>query len=137
MTEPKTINITPSWQGLVPAFLALIEDGTAEGRNFAVSEIARMAKVADLKVQAMQAIEAAQGKFTVLLMMPYEWHSDQSCAADCVTREHVDAQTVEEAFFAAQKIAVARAMEGGSETTTDDWAVIAVYPGHIFDLFQA
>jgi hypothetical protein len=137
MTEPKTINITPSWQGLVPAFLALIEDGTAEGRNFAVSEIARMAKVADLKVQAMQAIEAAQGKFTVLLMMPMDWHGDQSSASECVTREWVEAADVDGACVAAITAAMDRAEAEGSETSSEDWAVLAVYPNHIFDLFQA
>jgi hypothetical protein len=37
-------------------------------------------------------------KFTVLMMMPYDWHSDQGCAADCVLREWVEAETVENAL---------------------------------------
>lgn len=55
----KTIDITPTWENLVPAFLALIENGDAKGRETAIAEITRMAKVADMHVAASKAAEAA------------------------------------------------------------------------------
>lgn len=48
----KTINVTPTWQGLVPVFVALIENGAPEGRKFAVDELRRMARIADRAVAA-------------------------------------------------------------------------------------
>ena len=50
-----TIDCTPTWEGLVPAFIALIEIGTAEGRATAVKEITRMAQIADQAVAATKA----------------------------------------------------------------------------------
>jgi hypothetical protein len=74
-------------------------------------------------------------KFTVLMMMPYDWHSDQGCAADCVLREWVEAETVENATAQAQAQAVA-IYEEDTNVEPDDFAVIAVYPGHHLDMFQ-
>ena len=53
-----TLNITPTWEGLVPAFLALIEEGTAEGRAMAIKELTRMAQIADQAVAASKADKA-------------------------------------------------------------------------------
>lgn len=47
MEAARTIDVTPSWEGLLPAFLALIENGTSEGRAIAVAELTRMARLAD------------------------------------------------------------------------------------------
>ncbi|MEM7298027.1 MAG: hypothetical protein AAF391_07150 [Bacteroidota bacterium] len=44
----KTIDITPTWSGLLPALLAVIQDGeTAEARQIAKDELVKMAKAAD------------------------------------------------------------------------------------------
>lgn len=70
-------------------------------------------------------------KFTVLLMLPDDLRADQCCAADEVTRQIVHSQTVEGAI----KIAQAQAADD-TDQSPDDFAVVAVYPGHQFDLFQ-
>lgn len=54
----KTIDVTPTWEGLVPAFLALIENGTPEGRAMAVKEITRMAQIADHAVAEAKRMDA-------------------------------------------------------------------------------
>lgn len=41
------IDVTPTWRGLVPAFVALIENGDAEGRAHAIKELYRMADAVD------------------------------------------------------------------------------------------
>jgi hypothetical protein len=46
----KTIDITPTWEGILPALLAVIENGNFEGRKIALEEITRMAQLADLYV---------------------------------------------------------------------------------------
>jgi hypothetical protein len=69
-------------------------------------------------------------KYTVLLMMPYEFHSDQPCAADCIVREWVEGESIDEAITQATAAAISRE----PETEPDDWAPIAVYPGHQFDV---
>lgn len=51
MTEEKrkvgTIDMTPTWKGLVPFFVLAIETGTPEGRKVAIEELTRMAGIAD------------------------------------------------------------------------------------------
>ena len=52
MTQPKTINLTPSWEALLPSMLAIVTDGDShEARAFARSELRRMATLADAWVQ--------------------------------------------------------------------------------------
>jgi hypothetical protein len=46
----KTINITPTWENILPTLLAVIENGNFEGRKVALEEITRMAQLADLYV---------------------------------------------------------------------------------------
>ena len=46
----KTIDITPTWEGILPALLAVIENGNFEGRKVAIEELTRMAQLADLYV---------------------------------------------------------------------------------------
>lgn len=43
----QTIDLTPTWSALLPALLAVVKDGTEEGRTAAVSELRRMAQAAD------------------------------------------------------------------------------------------
>ena len=47
MTNPTTIDITPTWFGILPALIALIENGDREGRDIAVMELQRLAAYAD------------------------------------------------------------------------------------------
>ena len=48
--EPVTIDATPTWEAVVPLLMAVIENGTFEGRAAAEQELRRMAKLADLYV---------------------------------------------------------------------------------------
>jgi hypothetical protein len=45
--EPLTIDVTPTWKGILPLLLAAIENGTAKGRASAMTELNRMADLAD------------------------------------------------------------------------------------------
>lgn len=49
-TKIDTINLTPSWESILPTLLLLMQDGNAEGRKTAATELNRMAKLADLYV---------------------------------------------------------------------------------------
>jgi len=43
----KTIDLTPTWSALLPAFLAVLESGTDAGKELVIAELARMARAAD------------------------------------------------------------------------------------------
>lgn len=45
--EVETLDLTPTWAGLLPALLAVITDGNNEGRKTAKQELTRMAQAAD------------------------------------------------------------------------------------------
>lgn len=45
--ESKSIDITPTWSGVLPALLAAVADGTPEGKRMAREELGRMAQAAD------------------------------------------------------------------------------------------
>ena len=47
----ETIDCTPSWEGLVPYLVTLIENGSIEGRKIAREELHRMARAADVAVR--------------------------------------------------------------------------------------
>lgn len=42
-----TIDLTPTWEAILPALLAALENGTETGKKFAHEELKRMAKIAD------------------------------------------------------------------------------------------
>ncbi len=44
----KTIKIELTWEGTLNALLLLVESGNAEGREYALGELRRMAKIADM-----------------------------------------------------------------------------------------
>jgi len=46
-TPTVTVDITPTWAGILPALIAVIRDGTPEGQRAAVTELQRMAQAAD------------------------------------------------------------------------------------------
>jgi hypothetical protein len=57
--ESRTVDMTPTWEGILPAIVALLADGVkAEARGVAIAELERMAKLADLYVQLTQGGEA-------------------------------------------------------------------------------
>lgn len=49
------VDVTPTWAGLLPALLAVLESGNATGRKMAREELARMAAAADMAVAAEKA----------------------------------------------------------------------------------
>lgn len=52
------IDMTPTWEGLLPYLLVVMRDGSFEGQKLARAELTRMAKLADAYVQT-QKLEAA------------------------------------------------------------------------------
>lgn len=62
----ETIDMTPTWQGILPLLLAAVENGTtAETRNNAMTELRRMAQIADDYVAA-QKVDTGAKKLTVV-----------------------------------------------------------------------
>ncbi len=47
----QTIDCTPTWSGILPALLNVLENGTEEGKKLARIELKRMAEVADKYVE--------------------------------------------------------------------------------------
>lgn len=45
--KPNTIDLTPTWESLVPGIIAVLQDGTAEGQKKMQIELRRMAQAAD------------------------------------------------------------------------------------------
>lgn len=43
----KMINLTPTWLGLLPGIIAVLEDGTDAGKKICREELRKMAKAAD------------------------------------------------------------------------------------------
>jgi hypothetical protein len=41
------IDLTPTWEQILPALLAILENGSAEGKKIARDELRRMAQAAD------------------------------------------------------------------------------------------
>lgn len=60
-----TIDIEPTWKGLVPSFVALIERGDSVGRKVAIDHMMQMAAVADW-------VRQAQKKGIKMLRVPAE-----------------------------------------------------------------
>ena len=46
----RSIDITPTWKGILPALLLAYVNGNAEGRAIALGELQRMADIADAAV---------------------------------------------------------------------------------------
>lgn len=42
-----TLDITPTWVGILPAIVAVIQNGTPQGRAAAISELQRLAATVD------------------------------------------------------------------------------------------
>ena len=52
------IDMTPTWEGILPYLLVVMRDGSFEGQKLARQELTRMAKMADAYA-ATQKLEAA------------------------------------------------------------------------------
>lgn len=50
----KTIDVTPTWEGILPTLLVLLENGNSKGRETARAELKRMAKLADCYVETLR-----------------------------------------------------------------------------------
>lgn len=45
------VNLTPTWEAMTRLYIALLEDGDADGRQTARDELYRMARIADAYVK--------------------------------------------------------------------------------------
>ena len=63
MSTEKTngVDLTPTWRGILPGMIAVLEHGTDKGKDIARDELARMAKAADQWNAHCKAEEAKQG----------------------------------------------------------------------------
>lgn len=43
----RTIDVTPSWESMIPVLVMLIENSNAKGRATAIDELTRLARFAD------------------------------------------------------------------------------------------
>lgn len=57
-----TIDLTPSWRSLIPSFIAVLQDGTPEGRRIATEELYRLADFADAHIAEGKAKVNPNGK---------------------------------------------------------------------------
>ena len=71
-------------------------------------------------------------KLTVILALPDDIANDQCCAADTVTRVHVDAETIEDGIDRAMAVAASQTVSHKPK----DFAPVAVYEGHLMDVHQ-
>ena len=51
----KTVDLTPTWQGILPALLNLLQSDNLKSRQIAESELRRMAGLADGYVEIQKA----------------------------------------------------------------------------------
>ena len=51
----ESINLVPSWEATVGMCLAIIENGTAEGRATGIAELQRLGRIADSYIAAAQS----------------------------------------------------------------------------------
>jgi hypothetical protein len=59
-SEPLTVDLTPTWSGILPYILTVLRDGNGSGQKIALEELERMAKLADRYV-ASQKTQPAGG----------------------------------------------------------------------------
>ena len=52
---PKTVDLTPTWQGILPALLDLVRSDNYKTREIAERELRRMAGLADGYVEGQRA----------------------------------------------------------------------------------
>ena len=55
----KTVDLTPTWQGILPALLDLLKSDNPKSRQLAESELRRMAGLADGFIEAAREAQRA------------------------------------------------------------------------------
>ena len=60
--ETRYETVTPTWEGLLPAMLAVLEGGSPEARSTIIDELRRMARIADSAVARRLAEEAEEAE---------------------------------------------------------------------------
>lgn len=53
----KTVDVTPTWSGILPALLTLLHSENAEARFVAQKELERMARLADKMIAHLKTME--------------------------------------------------------------------------------
>ena len=53
----ESIDMTPSWKGIMPAIIAMLEDGTDTGKTIAKAELMRMADILDRMIEISKKAE--------------------------------------------------------------------------------
>lgn len=53
----KTVDITPTWSGILPALLTLLHSENAEARFVAQKELERMARLTDKLIDHLNTLE--------------------------------------------------------------------------------
>lgn len=58
--QPITVDVTPTWLGILPLLITLLEAGSVDGKAEAMKELYRMAKLADEHVAYLKSKEPEQ-----------------------------------------------------------------------------
>ncbi len=45
-----TVDVTPTWSGITPALILMLENGTPKSKAYAKTELIRMARILDSKI---------------------------------------------------------------------------------------
>lgn len=56
MSETRTINVTPTWSGLLPNFLAMLESNNPESRRIGMEHLEKIAQLADAYVELVESL---------------------------------------------------------------------------------
>ena len=89
-----------------------------------------------MKTTCQDALQPGEQPFTVILMLPDFIRSDEACEADWVRRMWITARNPTEAQWEARS-ELAILLEWEQDThDLDDLSVVAIYSGHVYDLFE-
>lgn len=112
VTLAGTIDMTPTWAGILPALLAALINGTQEGQRIAREELARLAKIADNCVTYQRQRDAESARAVTAEGLAASRLAEASAArikldaierlaqrsADCVDSHFVTVRGLREAF---------------------------------------
>lgn len=109
--KPRRIDATPTWEGLMPALVAVIENGTGEGRETAVEELMRLARAADSHIANSKAEAAAHGgKYQAII-----WTKDRAKSPVTILLTEGQAQDVAAYIMPGHNPATAGIAEHGAK----------------------
>lgn len=63
MSRRETIDITPTWKDLLPAMIAIMQDGSPEGQRTTMTQLTRMAEAADRWNEHMKAVHERNKRY--------------------------------------------------------------------------